>query len=47
MPKMVTIHVATTTLSQLIAEVEAGEEVIIARDKTPVAKLVPVVPPAT
>jgi prevent-host-death family protein len=42
MPRTVTIHVAKTTLSQLIAQVEAGEEVVIARNKTPVAKLVPV-----
>ncbi|HKX09647.1 MAG TPA: type II toxin-antitoxin system prevent-host-death family antitoxin [Stellaceae bacterium] len=42
MPKTVTIHVAKTTLSQLVARVEAGEEIVIARDKTPVAKLVPV-----
>jgi len=38
MSKTVTIHVAKTTLSQLIARVEAGEEIIIARDKQPVAK---------
>ena len=42
MKTTVTIHAAKTTLSQLIARVEAGEEIIIARDKTPVAKLVPV-----
>ena len=42
MSKIVTIHVAKTTLSQLIAQVEAGEEIIIARDKEPVAKLMPV-----
>lgn len=44
MPHTVTIHVAKTTLSQLVARVEAGEEIVIARDKTPVAKLVPVTP---
>jgi antitoxin (DNA-binding transcriptional repressor) of toxin-antitoxin stability system len=38
--RTVTIHVAKTTLSQLIARVEAGEEITIARDKKPVAKLV-------
>ena len=42
MAKTVTIHVAKTTLSQLVARVEAGEEIVIARDKTPVAKLVPI-----
>ena len=38
---MVTIHTAKTTLSQLLARVEAGEEIILARGKEPVAKLVP------
>ena len=37
----VTIHVAKTTLSQLLARVEAGEEIILARGKEPIAKLVP------
>jgi len=41
----VTIDVATTTLSQLIARVEVGEEIIITRGKTPVAKLVRIQPP--
>jgi prevent-host-death family protein len=45
MLKTVTIHVAKTTLSRLVARVEAGEEIVIARDKTPVAKLVPIAPP--
>ena len=36
----VTIHQAKTNLSKLIAEVEAGGEVIIARGATPVVKLV-------
>ena len=38
--KTVTIHKAKTTLSQLIAAVEAGEEVVIARGEEPVAKIV-------
>lgn len=38
--KPVTIHEAKTHLSRLIARVEAGGEVIIARGQTPVAKLV-------
>lgn len=42
MAEIVTIHVAKTTLSQLIARVEAGEEIVIARGRTPVAKLVPI-----
>jgi uncharacterized protein (DUF433 family) len=35
----VKIHQAKTTLSKLIARVEAGEEIVIARDDKPVAKL--------
>ena len=38
--KSVTIHRAKTTLSQLITDVEAGEEVVIQRDRQPVARLV-------
>jgi antitoxin (DNA-binding transcriptional repressor) of toxin-antitoxin stability system len=41
----VTIHVAKTTLSQLLLRVAAGEEIILARGKEPVAKLVPFQPP--
>ena len=44
-PAPVTIHAAKTHLSQLIARVEAGEEIGIARGYTPVAKLVPVESP--
>jgi len=44
MTRIVTIHVAKTTLSQLLVQVEAGEEIVIARDKTPVARLVPITP---
>jgi prevent-host-death family protein len=39
---VVTIHHAKTNLSKLIARVEAGEEIVIARGKQPVAKLTPV-----
>ncbi|MBX3169099.1 MAG: type II toxin-antitoxin system Phd/YefM family antitoxin [Candidatus Eremiobacteraeota bacterium] len=38
--KTVTIHEAKTHLSRLIQEVLAGEEVIIARGRTPVVRLV-------
>ena len=38
----VNIHHAKTNLSKLIFRVEAGEEVVIARDGKPVARLVPV-----
>lgn len=40
-----TIHQAKTNLSRLIKAVEAGEEVIIARGDTPVARLVPTAQP--
>jgi prevent-host-death family protein len=40
----VTIHVAKTNLSQLLARVEGGEEIIVARGKQPIAKLVPFKP---
>ena len=36
----VNVHKAKTHLSRLLAKVEAGEEVIIARNGTPVARLV-------
>jgi prevent-host-death family protein len=42
MEKTVNIHTAKTNLSSLIAEVEAGEEIVIARAGKPVARLVPV-----
>lgn len=42
--KIVTIHAAKTNLSQLIARAEAGEEIVLARGKTPVARLVPLQP---
>jgi len=42
----VTIHVAKTHLSQLLTRVEAGEEIILARGKHPIARLVPYRPSA-
>lgn len=42
--KTVNIHEAKTKLSALIAAVEAGEEVVIARASKPVARLVAVEP---
>ncbi len=42
--KTITIHKAKTNLSRLIEEVCKGEEIVIARGKKPVAKLVPVEP---
>ena len=41
----VTIHEAKTHLSRLINRVLAGEEIIVARGRTEVAKLVPLHPP--
>jgi antitoxin (DNA-binding transcriptional repressor) of toxin-antitoxin stability system len=37
----ITIHVAKTNLSKLIAKAEAGEETVIYRGDKPAAKLVP------
>lgn len=39
---VVTIHKAKTELSKLLARVEAGEEIVIARGDQPIAKLVPI-----
>jgi prevent-host-death family protein len=44
MDDVVSVHVAKTHLSQLLARVEAGEIITIARGRTPVAKLVAVAP---
>jgi prevent-host-death family protein len=39
----VTVHKAKTTLSKLIERAHAGEDIVIARGDTPVARLVPIV----
>ena len=39
----VTIHAAKTTLSRLIEQAHAGEEVVIARGDVPVARLIPII----
>jgi len=44
MSEPVSIHAAKTHLSRLIARAETGEEIIIARNGKPVAKLVRVEP---
>ena len=36
-----TIHAAKTIRSQLLARVEAGEEIVLTRGKIPISKLVP------
>ena len=41
----VNVQEAKTRLSQILAEAERGEEVVIARDGKPVARLVPVTQP--
>lgn len=38
----VNVHQAKTQLSRLLADAAAGDEVIIARDGKPVARLIPV-----
>lgn len=42
----VNIHEAKTQLSRLLARVERGETIVIARAGTPVARLAPVAAPA-
>jgi prevent-host-death family protein len=42
----VNVGQAKTDLSKLLARVEAGEDIEIARDGVPVARLVPIEPPA-
>jgi prevent-host-death family protein len=44
--KSVNVHEAKTNFSRLLAKVERGGEVIIARSGKPVARLVAIVPPA-
>lgn len=43
--KHVNVHQAKTELSKLLAEVEQGHEIVIARNGTPVARLVPLPAP--
>jgi len=42
MALIVNVHEAKTNLSKLLARVSAGEEIIIANDGHPVARLVPI-----
>jgi antitoxin (DNA-binding transcriptional repressor) of toxin-antitoxin stability system len=44
--EQVTVHFAKTHLSRLLARVEAGETIVIARGDKPVAKLSPAGPMA-
>jgi antitoxin (DNA-binding transcriptional repressor) of toxin-antitoxin stability system len=41
----VSVHEAKTHMSRLLVRVEAGEEIVIARGKTEIAKIVPLHPP--
>jgi prevent-host-death family protein len=45
--KAVNVHQAKTNFSKLLAKVERGEEIVIARAGTPVARLVAIELPAT
>ena len=38
------MHDAKTNLSQLVARAQAGEEIVIARNGKPVARVVPIAP---
>jgi prevent-host-death family protein len=40
--RSINVHEAKTHLSQLLARVEAGEEIVIARNGRPVARLIPI-----
>ena len=42
MKRIHSVHAAKTNLSKLLERAEAGEEVVIARGKTPVVRLIPV-----
>lgn len=44
--KLVSVHEAKTQLSRLLVRVTAGETFVIARGGRPVARLVPIDPPA-
>jgi prevent-host-death family protein len=44
MSRRVNVHAAKTHLSRLLEEVEAGEEIVLARSGRPVARLVPFKP---
>lgn len=42
MASVFTMHEAKTQLSKLIARVEKGEELVIARGRDPVARIIPI-----
>ncbi len=43
--QVVNIHEAKTQLSRLLEQVQSGEDVVIAKSGTPIARLVPYVAP--
>jgi len=43
--QLVNVHEAKTQLSKLLEQIQSGEEVVIAKAGTPVARLVPYTPP--
>ena len=43
MAKIVNMHEAKSSLSRLVEEAEAGEEIVLARAGKPVVRLVPIV----
>ena len=43
-PTLIGVHAAKTTLSRLIEQAAAGEEIVITRNGEPVARLIPVAP---
>lgn len=43
--RLVNVYEARGQFSKLLDEAEAGEEIVIARNGTPVVRLVPVTPP--
>lgn len=46
MPRQVNIHEAKTQFSQLVDRAHAGEEIVVAKDGEPWARLVPLEAPA-
>lgn len=45
-PVVINVHEAKTHLSRLLDRVRAGESIILAKDGTPYARLVPLGPPS-
>ncbi len=43
--QMINIHDAKTQLSKLLERVQSGEEIVIAKAGTPVARMIPYTPP--